>query len=66
MTTQEKIELLKNNKMKYKMTNEIKQLEYLKACEFSRNGLTKKEIIERTSSDRRPKQYSRQVQIQSN
>ena len=34
--------------MKYKMTNEIKQLEYLKACEFSRNGLTKKEIIENT------------------
>lgn len=34
--------------MKYKITNEIKQLEYLKACEFSRNGLTKKEIIENT------------------
>jgi hypothetical protein len=34
--------------MKYKLSNEIKQQEYLKACELSRKGFTKKEIIDNT------------------
>lgn len=34
--------------MKYKLSNEIKQQEYLKACELSKLGCTNKEIIEKT------------------